>query len=88
MPLKLFAKNLRHILRERKISEYELARRVGVHRASPWMWVNRRSSPSLDTLIKLADALKVSINTLVRTDMTKVKGKPTPAAKLAKNISK
>ncbi len=56
---------IREARQRRKLSQTELARRVGLHRVSLANIEGGRKTPSLPTLFKLARALKVSPASLV-----------------------
>lgn len=54
-------------LRHRKgISQEKLAELIKVKRPTIGAWEEGRNEPSLDSLIKLSDVFKVSINTIIR----------------------
>lgn len=64
-------KNLNRIkvvLAEKNIQNKWLAERIGRDQATVSKWVTNSSQPSLDMLIKIAKALKVDLNELVRFD--------------------
>jgi transcriptional regulator with XRE-family HTH domain len=86
MPIKTFAKNLRHLMYKKGITQLELSRRLQVSRAAAWHWFNGRSFPSShDTLLRLCDALGVkSIDDFIRRDITK---QVKPLKRSAKKVS-
>jgi len=49
-----------------KVSQAELARRIGVGQVQMYKWESGRRVPRLDTLERLADQLGVTIDYLVR----------------------
>lgn len=55
------------VLAEKNIQNKELAKQIGVAQATMSKWVTNTSQPSLEMLVKIADALEVSLNDLVRT---------------------
>lgn len=57
---------LKVVLAEKNISNKELAQRLGVAQATVSKWVTNTTQPNLDTLIKIAKALGVQMNELVR----------------------
>lgn len=60
-----FAQNLAHYTKEAGFTQEELAARSEVHRTHVGELVNGKSLPRLDTLLKLAGALGVSVTDLI-----------------------
>lgn len=60
-----FAKALKQILKDRGISQAELARRVGVSSQAVSKWVNRKGLPDVVMLVKISNALAVSVAELI-----------------------
>ena len=60
-----FAKALKQILKDRGISQAELARRVGVSPQAVSKWVNRKGLPDVVMLVKISNALAVSVAELI-----------------------
>lgn len=54
-------KNLKDMMQERKISQQELANRVGVHQTSVSFWLKGEKTPHFDTLEKIAEVLDTSV---------------------------
>ncbi len=52
---------------EKNIQNKELANQIGVAQATMSKWVTNTSQPSLEMLVKIAHALKVSLDDLART---------------------
>lgn len=67
-----FSETLKEILRERGISYSELARRVGVSDASVSRWTNRNGVPGTTMVVKIANALGVSVAELIDFPKTNV----------------
>lgn len=57
---------LKVVLAEKNISNKALAEQIGVGQATLSKWVTNTSQPSLESLLKIATALKVSLDDLVR----------------------
>ena len=62
--LDVFHERLKKALKESKISQSELARRLDVKQSSVWEWLNIRY-PSVDHLIEICYTLKISPNYLL-----------------------
>ena len=60
-----FAKNLKRIRQEKKLTQDELGKMVGVHANHISRYERGDSSPSTETLLAFADALDVTIDELV-----------------------
>lgn len=60
-----FRQNLRKLREVRKITQAEMGRRAGIAAASVSHFETGQRAPSLDTLVKLADALNVTVDTLL-----------------------
>ena len=58
--------NLKKIRTEKKMSQGDIARTLGVDRGYISNIENGKKNPTLETLKKIADALKVSIEDLVK----------------------
>ncbi len=67
------AENLRILRRNEDISQDEISERFNVSRQTISKWENGQSQPSIEMLIDLANWFEVSIDDLVRGDMTKEK---------------
>lgn len=64
VPVKL-AENLRKLRETRNLTQLELGRRARMAAASISHFETGQRAPSLDSLVKLADALEVSVDTLL-----------------------
>ena len=60
-----FAHNLRHLRELRHLTQAEIGSRAGIAAASISHFETGQRVPSLESLVKLADALQVSIDTLL-----------------------
>jgi transcriptional regulator with XRE-family HTH domain len=67
------AENLKILRRNEDISQEEISERFNVSRQTISKWENGQSQPSIEMLIDLANWFEVSIDDLVRGDMTKNK---------------
>lgn len=57
---------LRKIMKERKVSQYKMTHKDKVFNSSHFhRWFKKKSYPNIDTVIKLADYLNVSIDYLL-----------------------
>ncbi|OIS94220.1 helix-turn-helix transcriptional regulator [Brucella cytisi] len=61
----IFARNLFWLREERKLSQEELGFRAGLHRSTVQNLENRKHSPTLKNMAKLAAALEVTIEQLI-----------------------
>lgn len=59
---------IKEIMSERNVTSAWLAEKVGISKVAVSNIVTGKSSPSLDNLLKIADALNVSITTLIGED--------------------
>ncbi len=64
-----FCDNLRRIRKHKKISQEELAEKVGVSRQSVSKWECAESYPEMDNILKLCDIFHCKINDLVQEDL-------------------
>jgi transcriptional regulator with XRE-family HTH domain len=62
---KLLAENVRALREVRRLTQAELGARAGIAAASISHFETGQRTPSLDSIVKLADALGVSIDALV-----------------------
>lgn len=65
-----FAKNLQYLRKRDKITQEELADRLGVSRQSVSKWETGEAYPETDTLILLCDLFGESLDRLLRSDVT------------------
>lgn len=64
--MKNFGRNLYIALFDKKMSRKELAEKVGVSQQLISCYVSGDRSPSTETLIKIADALGVTVDSLIK----------------------
>lgn len=57
---------INEILKEKKVLQKDLAEMLGVSKVTVSYWCNNQTAPSLDTLRKIADLLKVKISDLIK----------------------
>lgn len=65
----MLSENIKRYRKEQKLSQEELAIQLHVVRQTLSKWENNLSVPDADQLISLADALGVSVNTLLGTEL-------------------
>lgn len=61
---KIFHERLKEKLKQKKVSQRELARRIGVAPQSVWEWMNE-GYPSVERLIQICEILEVSADFLL-----------------------
>jgi transcriptional regulator with XRE-family HTH domain len=61
----MFSENLKQLRADRKLSQAGLAEQIGVHVTHLSRYERGLSSPSLEVIQKIAEALNISIDTLV-----------------------
>ncbi|MCP8367171.1 helix-turn-helix transcriptional regulator [Clostridioides difficile] len=62
----LIGDNISHILRKRDIKPYKLAKELNIDISGLYKLLkNKNSNPTVDTLIKLADYLDITLDELV-----------------------
>jgi transcriptional regulator with XRE-family HTH domain len=61
---------IRVVLAEKDMTNKQLAELVGKDPAVVSKWVTNKTQPNVETLIQIANALKVSVDELLRTDNT------------------
>jgi transcriptional regulator with XRE-family HTH domain len=59
MVRKLFGLTLKHLMIEAKITETELAKSLGISRQSVCMYKNGETSPRMDIVFRIAEALNI-----------------------------
>ncbi len=64
----IFQNQIRRIMKERHVSQRELADMLGVQPSSVSRYVTGERSPDLDVLVQIANELKVSLNELLGAD--------------------
>lgn len=60
-----FANNLKAIREERKMSQQDIADKIGIDRSAISYWESGKSDPTMGNVVKLADILKVDILSLI-----------------------
>lgn len=63
---RVFSANLSRLLGEIGKSRYGLARDVGISESTLYDYAHGRSLPSVDTLIRISDALDITCDDLLR----------------------
>ena len=63
-----FAENIKAYRKKRKMTQDELAKRLGVSRSAVGMWESGTREPDYDTLEKIAGVLYVNIESLIGTE--------------------
>ncbi|MFC1765161.1 helix-turn-helix domain-containing protein [Planctomycetota bacterium] len=66
-----FANNLKKIRQSKSLSQSDMAKRTGLHPAAISHFETGERKPSLDNLIRLADALSVSTDFLLERDVAR-----------------
>lgn len=64
-----FAKNLKFIREKRKISQQDLADKIGVDRSTIGYWESQKADPTMLNVCKLADVLNISLIDLIGKDL-------------------
>ena len=63
--MNIFAKNLRYLRKQRKISQPELAEKVNLHFQQIGRYERGTSSPPVEVVLRIAKALDISVTTLL-----------------------
>lgn len=71
--LKLFIKSVDVLLAERQLSKTDLAKMLGVSRQTVGQYLSGEHSPSLDKIVKIAEALGVPPFVLLMSPLEKAK---------------
>lgn len=66
--MKIFGKRLREVRKSKKITQQELADRLGIKRNTYSDWENGKTEPTFEILVKLADLFDVSLDWLFGRD--------------------
>ena len=61
----IFASNLRDILKDRKMSQKELANEIWVSEATISRYINKQRMPSIKHILEISYALNIDINELI-----------------------
>jgi transcriptional regulator with XRE-family HTH domain len=67
-----FADNIRLLRKRRKRSQDDVATTLGIKRTTLCSYENGSTEPSMDTLIRFSEYFKVSLDKLIRIELTKV----------------
>jgi transcriptional regulator with XRE-family HTH domain len=70
MPKDTFTKNLNHLLAQRNLTQEEFASKLGMSRAAAGPWVRGAAVPKLRTLVDIADIFNITVEKLMRQDLT------------------
>ncbi len=65
--------NIQKLRKEAHLSQEEFAERFHVTRQTISNWENSKSYPDLETIIKISDSFEISLDVLLKEDMTMVK---------------
>jgi len=60
-----FSESLKNIRKDLKLSQHDLARRMGIAQSTVGMWETGRRTPKLDEIRRLATALNITVERLV-----------------------
>lgn len=66
--MKIFGARLREVRKSKKITQQELADRLGIKRNTYSDWENGKTEPTFEILVKLADLFDVSLDWLFGRD--------------------
>lgn len=66
--MKIFGKRLREVRKSKKITQQELADRLGIKRNTYSDWENGKTEPTFEILVKLADLFDISLDWLFGRD--------------------
>lgn len=61
----IFANNLRDILKDRKMSQKELANEIWVSEATISRYINKQRMPSIKHILEISYVLNVDVNELI-----------------------
>lgn len=65
-----FNKNLKYLRIQKELSQEKLANMIGKDRSSIGYWEQGKADPSIENVIKIAEALNVPIYDLISTDLS------------------
>ena len=65
-----FTKNLKHIRKQKKLSQQEIADKIGVDRSTIGYWENGKADPTLLNVQKLSEALNVPLPDFLGKDLS------------------
>ena len=61
----LVAERIKELLEAEKLSQYGLAKRLGINPSTVCNWLNGKKEPSIESLWKLANYFDVSVDYLI-----------------------
>ena len=61
----IFANNLRDILKDRKMSQKELANEIWISEATISRYINKQRMPSIKHILEISYALNIDVNELI-----------------------
>ena len=61
----IFANNLRDILKDRKMSQKELANEIWISEATISRYINKQRIPSIKHILEISYALNIDVNELI-----------------------
>ena len=67
----IISERLFKIMEKKNVSQYELANITGICQSTISDWKTKKTNPSADKLMKICDALDISIEELLQDTMTK-----------------
>ncbi len=70
--MKKICKNIAHLRHLRGLSQENLAEKLGITRSRLSSWEEHRAAPPIEMLIELSDYFHISVDSLVKIDLTKV----------------
>lgn len=62
----MFVKTLSELLKEKKITQAELARELGVHRQNIYQWLTGKTLPRPELIVKIASYFNVTVDYLLQ----------------------
>lgn len=71
--MKKICKNIAHLRHLKGLSQESMAEELGITRSRLSSWEEHRAAPPIDMLIQLSDYFHISVDSLVKIDLTKVK---------------
>lgn len=66
----IISERLFKIMKKKNVSQYELANITGIGQSTISDWKTKKTNPSADKLMKICDALDISIEELLQDTMT------------------
>lgn len=70
--MKKICKNIAHLRHLKGFSQENMAEQLGITRSRLSSWEEHRAAPPIDMLIQLSDYFNISVDSLVKIDLTKV----------------